>query len=153
MTGEDIALYITRCWPFASWVLVTGGEPARYDLSDLVNQLHKADYRVALETSGTETGHVGVAFDWVCVSPKFQINTLKRKAIAVANEIKMVVGRPTDLDAFVALLDDMPRRFDTRISVQPLSQSEKATELCIDAVQQYDGWTLSVQTHKFIGVP
>ena len=47
----------------------------------MVEALHEADLRVALETPGTADDHVGAAVDWVCVSTK--INMPGGRAIAL----------------------------------------------------------------------
>ena len=49
-------------------VVITGGEPAMYDLTNLTVGLKNKGYKVHIETSGAYnlTGN----FDWVCFSPK-----------------------------------------------------------------------------------
>lgn len=151
-TGAEIAGYIAEHWPYWEWVLVTGGEPARFDLADLVDELHRHGYQVALETSGTETGHLGADFDWVCVSPKIAMPGGKRvqtSALQAADEIKHVIGKPADLAALDTLLDGLPLKQTVEICVQPVSQSQKATALCLQIVQERK-WRLSLQLHKYI---
>ena len=65
-----------------------------------------------------------------------------------ADEVKMVVGKPSDLDKLDWVLKWAT---NSEICLQPVSQSEKATQLCIDKVIKR-GWRLSVQVHKYIGV-
>lgn len=149
-----IAQYITIHHPGPKWVLVTGGEPAQYALQPLVAALHASHYQVALETSGTEIGHLGAGFDWVCVSPKLNMpggKHVQAAALASADEIKHVVGRQQDIDNLDDLLAHHPTKPDVQICVQPVSLSQKATDLCMDVVLSR-GWRLSVQTHKYIGV-
>src|SRR5258708_34472275 len=55
-SARDIADYIRANHPRPKWGLVTGGEPAQYPLKSLAEVLHGQGYKVALETSGTETG-------------------------------------------------------------------------------------------------
>src|SRR5688572_11634028 len=47
-------------------VVITGGEPCMYDLSELISKLQSHGFRVHMETSGAYplTGHP----DWICVS-------------------------------------------------------------------------------------
>lgn len=54
----------------ASWVVLTGGNPALHDLTDLVQELHKAHYRVAVETQGSRWRNWLRDVDRLCVSPK-----------------------------------------------------------------------------------
>jgi len=153
MNATDIAHYIVTHHPGPKWILVTGGEPAQYDLKQLVTALHQHNYKVALETSGTETGHLGANLDWVCVSPKLDMpggKMVQGNAFANAHEIKHVVGRQQDIDNLDDLLTQYPVPPKTVICLQPVSLSQKATDLCMEVVQQR-GWRLSVQMHKYIG--
>jgi 7-carboxy-7-deazaguanine synthase len=131
------------------WILVTGGEPCLYNLQPLVNSLQERGYQVALETSGTEA--IRGDFDWICVSPKVGMpggKVVLPEAIERADEIKMVVGRQDDITTLEGLLGWSN---GAEICLQPVSQSEKATQLCIDEVIKR-GWRLSLQMHKYIGV-
>ena len=51
-----------------NFVVITGGEPALYNLSTLINKLKKSGIRTAIETSGCYKllGDI----DWYCFSPK-----------------------------------------------------------------------------------
>lgn len=68
-----------------------------------------------------------------------------------ANEIKHPVGRVRDIEALDELLatltDDKPRV----IALQPISQKEDATRLCIDTCIARN-WRLSMQTHKYLNI-
>ena len=153
LTAPKIAAYIRENMPGPRWVLLTGGEPAQYDLRSLVNSLHEEGYQVALETSGTELGHVGAGIDWVCVSPKIEMPGGKQvlpEALSTADEIKHVVGKKKDIDQLDALLDGVTLKQDVQICLQPVSISPKATALCTAVVIER-GWRLSVQMHKYIG--
>lgn len=155
LSASEIAAYIAQTFSAFRWVLVTGGEPAVQDLEALVNALHDAGYKVALETSGTAIGHLPAPFDWVCVSPKIDMPgglPILADAIATADEIKMVIGRQADLDKLDNLLTDFPTKDNVTVCLQPISQSERATQLCIETVQSRN-WRLSIQTHKYIGLP
>jgi 7-carboxy-7-deazaguanine synthase len=151
----DIALAARKAGPAITWALVTGGEPAEQELAPLVAALHQKAFRVALETSGTATGHLGAGFDWVCVSPKMDMpggTPVLPEVVARAEEIKMVVGKPADLEALDLLLGQTgksPKRHQV-ISIQPVSQQPKATELCLKTCMER-GWRLSVQIHKYLG--
>lgn len=153
-SAETITTYITTNHPGPKWVLLTGGEPAQFDLQPLVQQLQSVGYQVAIETSGTETGHLNAGIDWVCVSPKIEMPSGKQvlvDALASADELKHVVGRQRDIAQLDYLLTTFVHKPNLQICLQPISQSNKATKICIDTVQQR-GWRLSVQMHKYIGV-
>lgn len=154
-TAVSIADYIQANHPGPKWVLLTGGEPAQYELRPLVDALHENGFKIALETSGTELGHLNANIDWVCVSPKLNMpggRQVLPEALAVADEIKHVVGKQKDIDELDHLLTTFPHKENVQFCLQPVSVSPKATQLCLDAVQQR-GWRLSVQMHKYIAVP
>lgn len=137
------------------WVCVTGGEPAQQNLKALVDALHDRSYSVALETSGTALGFVDAGFDWVCVSPKENMPgglKLRPEALVRADELKFVVGRKEHVDDMLRILRTYPQKENAEIFLQPLSQSEKATAVAVEACKRY-GFNLSVQTHKVVGLP
>ena len=139
--------------PALKWALVTGGEPAEQELRPLVSALKCEAFKVAIETSGTALGHLGAGFDWVCVSPKFGMpggQAIRDEAFEPADEVKMVVASARDLDAFEDLLERLPLKSSCQISLQPVSQQPKATELCLKTCMER-GWRLSIQIHKFLG--
>lgn len=151
-TGQQVADYIAMQFPTFEWILLTGGEPAEQDLIELVDALRYRGYKVALETSGTAEGHVGVQFDWVCVSPKIGMpggKTIKASAIRPADEIKFVVGKEADLHKLAAFLQQYPTKAGCTICLQPMSQSPKATQICIEACQAM-GYRLSIQIHRYL---
>lgn len=155
MTASEIKTYIQKNHQGAKWVLITGGEPAQYPLKSLVEALHQANYQVALETSGTEIGHLDANIDWVCVSPKINMpggKTIQVAALELADEIKHVVGIQRDIDQLDQLLAQVKLKKSVQLCLQPVSLSPKATQLCIKTVQER-GWRLSLQTHKLISVP
>lgn len=152
-TGTEINYYITRLYPSFKWVLLTGGEPAQYDLRSLIAALHDGGYKVALETSGTEP-IVGTP-DWVCVSPKINMPGKKpvlTKTLTCADEIKHAVGRQRDIDQLCDLIGKTSLKDTVQICLQPISQTQRATQLCIQTVQE-KGWRLSIQTHKYLALP
>lgn len=145
--------HIQRYHSGPRWLLITGGEPADQYLPPLVDAAHAAGYKVAIETSGTARGHLGAAFDWICVSPKIGMpggRHIDPDVLQSAHEIKAVIGRQRDLDQLDDLLTQTP--VTAQICLQPISQNMKATALCIKTVQER-GWRLSIQTHKYLQLP
>lgn len=135
-------------------VVITGGEPLMHDLNPLLKMLIKLRYTVQIETSGAYllpnyTTHL-------TVSPKINMPggfKLNRVTLSCASEFKMPVGKQEDIDKFIEMLEQCGLQHTKNpIYLQPLSQSKKATELCVQACMKYN-WRLSVQTHKYIGLP
>lgn len=152
----------------AQWILLTGGEPAEQPIRPLIAELHRVGYKVALETSGTAQGHLpsdehgehylpppkGMHADWVCVSPKIGMpggRSLRAAAMSSADELKMVVGKMEHVEMLHELLRMFTFKPSLQICLQPISQSAKATKLCVE-VCQVEGWRLSIQTHRYIGL-
>lgn len=140
-------------------VLVTGGEPAEQDLGPLVDALHP-QFDLHLETSGTATGHMESRklWDWVTVSPKANMpggRPVVHDVLRAADELKFVIGKESHVEDAVQLVKeafgDLPIGGPV-ISLQPLSASEKATKVCVDAALRLD-WRLSLQQHKILGLP
>lgn len=155
LTAEAIVAEVQALGAGPRWVLLTGGEPADQDLVPLVAALRNAGYNTAIETSGTALGHCGTGAEWVCVSPKIGMpggRKIVGDALAQAHEIKHVVGKQDDIDTLDDLLSKHAAliRDDVIISLQPVSLSEKATELCVNTAMAR-GWRVSLQAHKYIG--
>lgn len=137
-------------------VVLTGGEPAMYDLRELSGILIDRGYTVQLETSGTQEIRIAEAA-WVTLSPKIDMPggfKVRDEAVYRADEIKFPIGKRADLDKLDRLLTEsapFTRGYTPDIWLQPLSQSEKATQLCIEIAMER-GYKLSVQAHKYIGV-
>lgn len=136
----------------ARHVVITGGEPAMHDLVALSRELLDGGRSVQLETSGTAEVRIDPRA-YVTLSPKIDMHgglKVRRDAVLRADELKMPVGKPADVEKLKAFLAEY--RFQgKRVWLQPLSQSPKATALCIEAATR-NGWRISVQTHKFLGV-
>lgn len=153
LSADAIAQYISKTHR-APYVLLTGGEPAQYDLAPLVKTLQAQGYKVAIETSGTERGHIGAGFDHVCVSPKMDMpggKLILPDALAVADEIKQVIALEKDVYRLEGLLSTVRLKKDTTICLQPVSQSKKATDICLRVCQER-GWRLSLQMHKYLSI-
>ena len=136
----------------AKHVVITGGEPALYDLTSLTECLIALDFNVQLETSGTYPIRVSPAV-WVTLSPKLNMagrKEVRLDALARANEIKLPVGKLRDYELFCDWLKDkiLP---DGDVWLQPLSQNPTATQLCCD-IALANGHRVSVQVHKYLGI-
>lgn len=133
-------------------VVITGGEPAQYDLLPLTAALVNSGFTAQIETSGTYPLRCS-AETWVTVSPKIGMPggyEVLQEALARADEIKMPVGKTDDMDKLVALLSHHWHRPGTPILLQPLSLSKKATDLCV-AQAIANNWRVSLQVHAIAG--
>lgn len=137
----------------AKHVVITGGEPAMFDLRPLAAELESAGYRLQIETSGTFELRVSPQ-TWVTVSPKLDMPggyLVRPDCMKRANEIKYPVAMQKHIDAFDHLLKTCPPRADAIIALQPISQRPRATELAIKTCIERN-WRLSVQLHKYLNI-
>lgn len=144
-TADSLANGIADIWPNGGKPLVvfTGGEPYLQLDADLVSELHKNGFEVAVETNGTVSKSLDL--DWICVSPKANSDIVIRSG----HELKLVF--PQD--------GAMPEKFVDwdfqHFFLQPMDGPERerntrlATEYCLTHPQ----WRLSLQTHKLLGIP
>lgn len=133
----------------AELVVITGGEPAMYDLTDLVDTLKNAGKYVAIETSGAYplTGNV----DWYTFSPK-KFKAPVPEAYKKASELKVVVFHLSDLEWAAGHARNVSP--DCRLYLQPeWSKQERLLPALIEYVKQHPEWTVSLQTHKYLQIP
>lgn len=143
---EDIVSFVTG--HNASFVVITGGEPAMYDLSALTDLLHQHGVEIAIETSGVYP--LKGSFDWVCFSPK-KFKAPDESIYPLANELKVIVFHPSDLDWAEGHAEKVAT--DCKLYLQAeWEKREKSTPLIIDYIKKNQKWNISIQTHKYIGV-
>ena len=124
------------------FVVLTGGEPMLQVDDALVDALHGAGFRVAIETNGTLPAHP--AIDWVCVSPKAGSHVVQRRG----DELKLVWPQagidPAALEGW-----DFAHRL-----LQPLddARGDANRDAAVALVMERPAWRLSLQTHKLLGM-
>ena len=124
-------------------VVCTGGEPLLQLDPPLIAAFHAQGFEVAVETNGTLAAPPGL--DWVCVSPKAD----QPLAQTSGAELKLVFPQPgVDPSRYEGLAFD-------RFLLQPmdgpaqLENTQAAVAYCLT----HPRWRLSVQTHKYLGLP
>ena len=150
MTAEEIAQALTTP---ADLVVITGGEPAMYDLTPMIQAIREMAHAWPVMKIHPASGQVGVGplicietngslsisedIDFICVSPKpvvyakdkkngdYNLDTLER-----ADEIKMVVGWTEGTKEAVE------ERLDYFCSINPMAQ------LFLSPLTQFPGNTL-----------
>ena len=131
------------------FVVITGGEPTLYDLSDLTLKLSDNNIKVAIETSGTNQlkGH----FDWVTFSPK-KFKKPLNEYYSNSNELKVVIYHLSDLDWAMEHAEKI--KGNCELFVQPeWSKMDELMPEILAFIKQNPRWNLSLQTHKFIDKP
>lgn len=130
-------------------VVITGGEPAMYDLSALTQKLNNEGFRVHIETSGAYS--LTGCFDWVTVSPK-KFKAPLKEVVQQADELKVIVFHKSDFKwAEQHALDTKP---ECVLLLQPeWSKKEKFSNELIEYIKKHPEWSLSMQTHKYLEIP
>ena len=130
-------------------VVVTGGEPAMHNLAPLTDALRAAGLTVHIETSGAHplTG----TWDWVTLSPK-KFKACREDVYPLADELKVVVFHRSDMDWAAEHAEHV--REDCGLFLQPeWDRRDEATFWILSWIAARPGWRISLQTHKYIGIP
>jgi 7-carboxy-7-deazaguanine synthase len=146
--AEDLAAAVEQKWPSNSvlgqrFVVCTGGEPLLQLEANLLSALRRREFEIAVETNGTIAAPEGV--DWLCVSPKAGAELVQRSG----DELKLVYPQAGADPAEFEMLSF--RHF----FLQPMDGPDRAanTELALRYCLDHPQWRLSLQTHKFLGIP
>jgi 7-carboxy-7-deazaguanine synthase (Cx14CxxC type) len=145
-SAADLAGAVASLWTGLAGhalVVITGGEPMLQLDRPLIDALHAAGFEIAVETNGTLPVPEGV--DWICVSPKAQAPVLQTRG----QELKLVFPQAgVDPARFVGL--DFERFY-----LQPMDGPDRAaaTDAAVAYCLAHPQWRLSVQTHKYLGLP
>ena len=138
---------IDNAWPDAGsehrMVVCTGGEPLLQLDSEVVDALHARGFYVAVETNGTQPAPAGI--DWTCVSPKIGA-PLK---LTAGDELKLVYPQAGGDPEQFEHLDFSSFRISPMDGPNIRENTAAAVEYCLKRPQ----WRLSLQTHKYLGIP
>jgi 7-carboxy-7-deazaguanine synthase len=143
---EALAGAIAKTWgenPNDRFVVFTGGEPLLQLDEALLDAVHAKGFEVAVETNGTLLPPKGL--DWLCVSPKADAPFVATSG----DELKLVFPQE-------ALLPDAVGDLHFKhFWLQPMDGPQIAahTQAAIAYCLKHPRWRLSLQTHKFIGIP
>lgn len=143
LTLEEIIAELRQASPNCGWVVLTGGEPALQVDRTLIDGLHAAGFRLAIETNGSVELPEGL--DWITVSPKADEALIRQRT---ADEVKYVLsdGRPVPVTVVQAKHKLLSPAFDAN-RLNPAN-----LRWCLQLVRENPEWRLSVQQHKGWGV-
>ncbi len=145
LSVDDIVRRVRDAGNACPTVILTGGEPlAQTESSELIEALRRDGRRVHIESNGTIFAPLPDDV-WLCVSPKERVDA---RMAARANEAKLIVdGRVPE--EHVALFENL-----NSILLQPEGNKPQNVALALEYARAHpERFRLSLQTHKFIGVP
>ena len=145
-TPEDLANAVEAAWtggPEDRLVVCTGGEPLLQLDTPAIAALHARGFMIAVESNGTVEAPDGI--DWICISPKADAPVIQTRG----QELKLVYPQDKALPERFAMLD-----FE-RFYLQPMDgpDRDRNTQLAVAYCLSHPQWRLSVQTHKYLGLP
>jgi len=145
-TAEALAAAVEAQWiggPDDRLVVCTGGEPFLQLDAAAIEALHARGFQIAVESNGTLEAPAGV--DWICISPKADAPVVQTSG----QELKLVFPQDKAMPERFAELD-----FE-RFYLQPMDgpDRDRNTQLAVAYCLSHPQWRLSVQTHKYLGLP
>jgi 7-carboxy-7-deazaguanine synthase len=145
-TPEALVAAVEAAWtggPEHRLVVCTGGEPLLQLDAALIDAFHASGFKIAVESNGTLPAPMGI--DWICVSPKADAPVVQ----TFGQELKLVFPQEKA----------WPNRFEgldfERFFLQPMDgpDREANTQMAVAYCLEHPQWRLSVQTHKYLGLP
>lgn len=145
-TADALAAAVEAQWtggPDDRLVVCTGGEPFLQLDEAAIEALHARGFSIAVESNGTLAAPPGI--DWICVSPKADAPVVQTSG----QELKLVFPQDKAMPERFAALD-----FE-RFYLQPMDgpDRDRNTQLAVAYCLSHPQWRLSVQTHKYLGLP
>lgn len=145
-------------------VIVTGGEPTMVaGLGDVLSKLKNEGYWLALETNGLRSIPEVEMFDYVAVSPKYFYRTkyVGGSILKKADEVR-IVAEASGMEDFCRMMRESIAATDYYIS--PLDENGKMHyRRAFNLMQKLNSsvsmktapwppWSVSIQTHKVLGL-
>lgn len=146
-TADLLADKVADLWPpddtAHRFVVFTGGEPLLQLDAAVLDAMHARGFWCAVETNGTLPAPVGL--DWITVSPK----GVQPVNLEHADELKLVYPQS----------NAPPERYTgypaTHFYLQPMDGARivENTRATVAYCKHHPQWRLSLQTHKYLGIP
>lgn len=145
---DKIIEAITKNNPSQS-VVVTGGEPLKYNLGYLCSRLKKNSIKAYLETSGSEK--MSGNWDWICLSPKKNSPPLP-DSYFMADELKVIIYDNSDFEWAEENAKFVKKH--CKLILQPeWSKRETMMPLIVDYILANPKWNMGLQSHKYMNIP
>lgn len=172
-TVNQLVFYVNRIKSTRNpgLVVITGGEPFRQPLTELINELLDARFYVQIETNGTLQAATNVTYNHRCddregcyivcspktgnVHPSIRANACAVKYVMNADSVDLEDGLP-----FLALghpaYPKLARMFGLLTYLQPMDsqdavENNRNREVCVASCLKH-GYILQLQVHKLLGM-
>ena len=133
---------------YTSNVVITGGEPLMWDLSELTKRFKENNIKLHLETSGAY--EMSGNWDWVCLSPKKKMLP-KQEIYSKANELKVIIYNNDDFK--FAIQESEKVSSECKLFLQPeWSKFDIMKDKIAQFVMNNKNWNISLQIHKYLEI-
>ena len=133
---------------YTSNVVITGGEPLMWDLSEFTKRFKENNIKLHLETSGAY--EMSGNWDWVCLSPKKKMLP-KQEIYSKANELKVIIYNNDDFK--FAIQESEKVSSECKLFLQPeWSKFDIMKDKIAQFVMNNKNWNISLQIHKYLEI-
>ena len=133
---------------YTSNVVITGGEPLMWNLSELTKRFKENNIKLHLETSGAY--EMSGNWDWVCLSPKKKMLP-KQEIYSKANELKVIIYNNDDFK--FAIQESEKVSSECKLFLQPeWSKFDIMKDKIAQFVMNNKNWNISLQIHKYLEI-
>ena len=133
---------------YTSNVVITGGEPLMWNLSELTKRFKENNIKLHLETSGAY--EMSGNWDWVCLSPKKKMLP-KQEIYSQANELKVIIYNNDDFK--FAIQESEKVSSECKLFLQPeWSKFDLMKDKIAQFVMNNKNWNISLQIHKYLEI-
>ncbi|WP_452597201.1 7-carboxy-7-deazaguanine synthase QueE [Pontimicrobium sp. MEBiC01747] len=134
---------------YSDTIVVTGGEPLMWDMTELTTQLKAKGMQVHIETSGAY--ELSGTWDWICLSPK-KVKLPTQGVYEKANELKTIIYNKDDFRFAEEQAAKVSK--DCILYMQPeWGKRDKMIPEIVEYVMANPKWKVSLQTHKYLNIP
>lgn len=147
-TARELAAWIAKYWRESAeprLVVFTGGEPLLQLDHALIEAVHAQGFQIAVETNGTCSAPAGI--DWLTVSPKPNAEL----SLTSGDELKLVYPGVRDPKEFEQL--KFKHFYLSPLWSNVRSELDANIEAAMAYCAEHPAWRLTLQLHKFLGIP
>ena len=145
----EVSKIVDEAAQYSDTIVVTGGEPFMWNMTPLTSSLRTKGMKIHVETSGAYP--LSGEWDWICLSPKKTMPP-KEEFYAAAHELKVIIYNQNDFkwaEEHAAKVGP-----NCKLFLQPeWSKRVKMIPFISEYVMKNPKWQVSLQTHKYLGIP